>query len=90
MLTSNSATSGTPRLDARHGVIGAVGDTNIMAEQGQEPGERVGHIRNIIDYEDVCHKLGACERLSHSSRVLKSRATPRSLTFCKTSPYLDT
>ena len=52
------------RLGARHGVIGAVGDTNIMSEQGQELGERVGDIRNIINDEDVCHSLGQLMRVT--------------------------
>jgi hypothetical protein len=44
------------RLDFFPGVGGTVGDTNIMAEQGQEFGERIGHITNIIDHQDVRHR----------------------------------
>jgi hypothetical protein len=69
------------RLGARHGVMRAVGDTNIMAEQGQELGERVGHIRNVIDHEDVCHRLEFGSGFPAFLTRVQSCATTPLLTF---------
>jgi hypothetical protein len=51
------------QCDVRHqcmgfgqGVGGAVRDTNFVSKQGQQLAERIGHITNVIDHQDVRHR----------------------------------